>query len=89
MISWLRAVSRLPVGSSASSTRGIGDNGARNGDALLLAAGELRRRMMFAALQADEMQGLDGPLAPLGLCGAAIDQRQFDILDGRGAVKRL
>ncbi len=37
------AGSRLPVGSSASSRRGAVDEGAGHRDALLLAAGELRR----------------------------------------------
>jgi hypothetical protein len=43
MISCLRAVSRLPVGSSASSSDGPVTTRARDGDALLLAARELVR----------------------------------------------
>ncbi len=48
-----------------------------------------RRRVVFAARQANQMQRRHGALTALGLCGAAIDQRQFDIFDRRGAVKRL
>jgi hypothetical protein len=46
MISRLRSVSRLPVGSSASSTGVPGDDGPGDGHALLLAAGELGRGVM-------------------------------------------
>ena len=42
-ISWPVAESRLPVGSSAKRTVGPGDERAGDRDALLLAAGELRR----------------------------------------------
>ena len=48
MISCEVRVSRLPVGSSASSRLGIVDQGARDRDALLLAAGELARRVALA-----------------------------------------
>jgi hypothetical protein len=56
MISWPRLLSRLPVGSSASSTSGCGDDGAGDGDALLLAARELGRRVVLPAGEADLRQ---------------------------------
>ena len=48
--------SRLPVGSSARRIAGIGDQGAGDRDALLLAAGELRRIVAFAAGEADAVR---------------------------------
>src|SRR5438552_1298704 len=69
--------------------QGIGDNGARDGDALLLAAGKLRRGVMLAALDADEPQGLAGALMALAPGRAAIDERQFDILDRGGAGEEI
>ena len=47
------AVSRLPVGSSANSTAGSPTDGARQRDALLLAAGELARIVPAARGEAD------------------------------------
>ena len=40
---------------------GLGDDGARDGDALLLAAGQLARRVIFAASQPDAGQRVAGP----------------------------
>ena len=52
--------SRSPVGSSQSSSFGIGDDRARDGDALLLAAGHLARIVLGAVGQADDLErGLD------------------------------
>ena len=59
---WL---SRLPVGSSASRMRGPADDGAGDGDALLLAAGELRREVVHARAQADPLERGLRQLAPL------------------------
>ena len=49
---------------------GLGDDGAGDGDALLLAAGEFAGRVMFPAGQAHLLQGLQRPRMPLGRrCG--------------------
>ncbi len=48
--------SRSPVGSSQSSSVGIGDDGARDADALLLTAGELPRIVPRALGQAHDLQ---------------------------------
>ena len=66
-----------------------GDDGAGDGHALLLAAGELGRRVVLAAAQADLGQRLHGELAPLAAGRAAIDQRQLDILGRRGARQQI
>ena len=77
MISTEVLLSRLPVGSSASSDVGLGDDGAGDGDALLLAAGELGRRMdptSRASPTLPKRRHRAG--APLRLVLAAIEQRQ-------------
>ena len=50
------AESRLPVGSSASSSGGLADHGAGDGDPLPLAAGELVRPVVEAVAEADPLQ---------------------------------
>ena len=73
MISTLVRLSRLPVGSSARRTSGSLIERARNGDALLLPAGELARVMIFAPGQADRVQHFVGAraLIPQSLGDAA------------------
>ncbi len=83
--SWLRAESRLPVGSSASSTAGRVTSGACDGDALLLPARELAGQVALAALEADLGHDLAGQGAALGGRHAAVDQRQLDVLARAGA----
>ena len=61
MISRPRWVSRLPVGSSASSTVGLRDQRARDRHALLLAAGQLGRRV---ALPPGQARPRPAPRAP-------------------------
>ena len=62
---------------------GIGDDGASDGDPLLLAAGQLGGRMFFPAQQADRIQRL----TRLGVAGGAgltpVDQRQLDVFQRR------
>ena len=73
--------SRLPVGSSAKMISGSAGQGAGDGDALLLAAGELGRAVLEAVPQAD---GLDHVVEPSRV-GLAAGKRagQGDVL-GRG-----
>ena len=59
--------SRLPVGSSASTMRRLRHERARDGDALLLAAGELVRQVSEPVAEAHALERLArtaGPLAP-------------------------
>src|SRR5260221_592150 len=65
---------------------GIGDECARDRDALLLAAGELRRVIPLAPGETDAMERLDRRLVPLvaGESELAVQQRELDVLDGRG-----
>ncbi len=55
--------SRLPVGSSARMKIGIVHQAAGDGRALLLTAGELRRAMLEAIAQADQVRQLEAALA--------------------------
>ena len=60
------SVSRLPVGSSARISAGLADDGAGDGGALLLAAGELVRIVAGAVGDADPVhRRLDPGLAVL------------------------
>ena len=88
-ISSLVRVSRLPVGSSASSSAGLIHQRARDGDALLLAAGELAGQVVLAAAQADGGERVARPLALLAQRHVAVEQRQLDVLDGAGARKQV
>ena len=73
--------SRLPVGSSAKMISGFGREGPGDGDALLLATGELRRAVLQAGPQTD---GVDHVVEPL-LVGLAPGERarQRDVLERR------
>ncbi len=61
------------------------DQRARDRDALLLAAGELRRMVAGAMREADAIQRFLRALVPLGGRHLRVDQRQLDVLRGRGA----
>ena len=60
MISSEVLLSSAPVGSSASSSRRIVDERARDGDALLLAARELLRAMLQAVAEPDLLEPHSG-----------------------------
>ena len=59
----------------------IGDDRPRDGDALLLAAGKFVGVVAGAVGEADLGERLERQPPPLGGVHAAIDQRQFDVLD--------
>ena len=77
MISPPVAVSRLPVGSSASTTRGSTDERPRDRDALLLAAGQVRRQMVGALGEPH----LAEQLQRAGAIAAGRDELHLDVLD--------
>ena len=59
---------------------GVGDDRARDRDALLLAARELAREWSRAVREPDDAQRRRGALAPLGLREVGEQQRQLDVL---------
>src|SRR6185295_11138045 len=61
---------------------GVGREGARDCHALLLAARELPRIMVYPVLQADQRERRLDMLAPLGLGERGEQQRQLDVLVG-------
>src|SRR2546427_1174592 len=63
--------------------RGVGRDGARDGDALLLAAGELARIVAHPVAEADERERRLDVLFPLGLGERRQEERQLDVLEGR------
>jgi hypothetical protein len=65
MISAPVTVSRLPVGSSASSSAGLGHDRPGDGDALLLAARQLARSVVHSVGEADGVERVEGPSALL------------------------
>ena len=67
----------------AQQQRRIGDDGARDADALLLAAGELTRIVLGAIGQPDDFQRDARPLSPLRLRQLRQQQRQLDVPLGR------
>ena len=89
MISMLRAVSRLPVGSSANSTDGSATMARAIATRCIWPARELGRRVRFPPRQADGRQRLARPAAPLAGGHPAIDQRQLDVLERRRAIEQV
>src|SRR5688572_16551424 len=68
---------------------GIGHQRAGDGDALLLAARQLGRRVVGPRHEADPVERLERRLAPRGLAFAAIDQRQLDVLHRAGPREQV
>ena len=68
---------------------GVGDDRAGDGDALLLAAGKLGRRMVPPVPEADLVERRHRRLAPLRLVLAAIEQGQLDIFERVGAGEQV
>ena len=62
---------------------GVGNNGARNRDALFLTARELPGKVLDTLLQADEAQGGDNMLFSFLRRQLCEQQGQFDVLEGR------
>jgi len=69
--------------------RRIVDQRPGDGDALPLSAGEFAGLVVHALFEVGEAQGLLGPLDPLLGRHAGIDQRQFDVVQGRGARQQV
>jgi hypothetical protein len=70
--------------------RGLGDDGARDRHALLLAARQLGRRVVLPALQAHLRQRPRPPRCARALApSAAVEQRQLDVLQRRGARQQV
>jgi hypothetical protein len=57
-MAWRSLRSSAPSGSSSSSARGVVDQRPAKRDPLLLAAGQLTRAALPAAVQADELEHL-------------------------------
>ena len=83
MISADRVGSRLPVGSSATSSARLGDERAGDADALLFAGRQLRRQRAFARGRGRACRARAHALADLAALHAAQDQRQRDVLARR------
>ena len=79
--SWPEAWSRLPVGSSARISAGIGDQRPGDGHALLLAAGQLRRLVVDAVAEAEPLERRRRAARPLGAPDALVEQRRRDVLE--------
>src|SRR5690606_32151730 len=69
--------------------RWTGHQGAGDRDPLLLPPRELVRSMLDAIEQADVGQGFEGSSAPLSRARTAIEQRQLDVLQSRGATEQV
>ena len=73
--------SSAPVGSSARMTFGLGDQRARDRDALLLAARELARQVLGPVGEPDALEILGGERVALPARHALVVERQRDVLD--------
>ena len=69
--------------------RRVVHEGAGDGDALALTAGELVRLVVHAALEIDLLHGELGHLEALVGGNAGVDQRQLDIVQRRGAGQQV
>jgi hypothetical protein len=68
---------------------GVVDQGAGDGDALALSAGELVGLVVHAGFEVDVAQGLFGALDALGGGGAVVDERQLDVVQSGGAGQQV
>ena len=74
----------MPVGSSARITRGFDDEGARDRDALLLAAGELVRVVVEAVAEADALERARAARwCRSRVRTPRVEERQLDVLERR------
>ena len=87
MISWLLARVEIAGRLVGEDDGGRAHQRARDGDALLLAARQFRRGVMPAIGETHLRERLHAEPPPLGARHAAIDQRQFEILERRGALE--
>src|SRR4051794_24974109 len=69
----------------------IGHERARDGHALLLTAGKLRRMIVLASFEADAMQRIHRRLVALFARPAevSVDERELDVFDGRRAREQI
>ena len=77
------ALSRLPVGSSASTIAGSPDDRPGDRYSLALAAGELGGQMVLAVAEPDSGEGSRGPVPPLGQRHAGVEQAIRDVVESR------
>ena len=63
--------------------------GAGDGDALLLAAGEFVRFVIAAVVEADELEGLGGALMALLAADAGVEEGELDVGLGSGAGQEV
>ena len=78
------ASSRLPVGSSASTSRGSLDEGAGDGHALLLAAGEPVGKSGVRGRRGPPVRAARGPRAPRRGAARELGGQQHVLEDGQG-----
>src|SRR5690606_16597737 len=64
-------------------------DGSGHGDPLLLPSRELARQVPRPVRHANALQGLPGPLAPLGDAHSAIGERQLDVLEDREIANQV
>ena len=82
-------LSRFPVGSSAKQNRRTIHQSARDGDALLLSSGQLRREVQRAISQTDQLQRIHGPLGSFLFADLRIECRKLDILQRSCAREKI
>ena len=89
MISWLLAMSRLPVGSSANNTDGVVAMARAMATPLLLSPGELAGGVGFASCKPHLFESLARQGFAFFRRYAPVHQGQFHIFHGRGPVQQV
>ena len=89
MISWVRAVSRLPVGSSATSSVGLVTMARAMATRCCWPPESSAGVWVSRPMQADLVQRRHAEFAPLPGGHAAVDQRQLDIFQSGGAGQEI
>ena len=82
-------LSSAPVGSSASRMRGLCDERAGNGGALLLAAGDLVGVLFQKLADAERFRNIDEAGAHLIVALAREDEREIDVILERERVEQV
>ena len=77
------------MGSSARMMEGLVDEGAGDGDALALAAGELVGLVHHAGAEVDGLEDGFGAGDALGGGGAVVDEGQLDVVQRGGAGEQV
>ena len=79
----------MPVGSSARMIFGIRDDGARDGDELLLSARELAGIQVLLADDVEPIEDVADHAVAIGFLDVAVRQRHVEVLVHRQVIEQV